>query len=244
MTYNEFVYAHIARNGVCQFASTRWFYGLPLVIIGITIVDVVVFYGTPALVYQWAIHVPPRSDEGWRLLSSILIHFDVVHLFNNIFVQIITGTTLEFFHGPIRVFIIYVCAGVIGGASEALLTTRVPIYIAGASGAIYGLLGAFGADLFYNWNERVYPWLWLLAYVGYFVFDIANSLTMDSTGIALWAHFAGALSGFLIAVAVARNIRIERCEPIVRSVAIIVAIVLLFGIVLSTLLYWRLYNVW
>lgn len=240
----EFRYEFIVRNGLCQFASNRWFYGIPVVIIGITIVDIAIFYANPGLTYVWSIHLPPRREEGWHLLSSILIHFDAVHLYSNMFVQIIIGTTLELFHGPFRVLFIYTGAGVVGGACEALLTTRVPIYIAGASGAIYGLLGAFAADLFFNWNERLYPCLWLFVYICYFAVDIVNSLTMDSTGVALWAHYTGAISGGLFAIAVARNIRIERFEPLVRFVAIILDIVLLFVILLYTLLYLRLYKVW
>lgn len=226
-------------NGICQCRSNRWFYGIPVATIGITILDITIFHTAPDLVYEWAIHLPPRSTEGWHLLSSMLIHFDTAHLYGNMVVQLVVGTLLEFYHGPIRVLVIYTCAGVVGGASEALLTTRVPINIAGASGAIYGILGAFGANLFFNWNEQPCPLLLLLVYIGYFAFDIVNSFTVDSTSVALWAHYAGALSGFLFAMAVARNIRIERYEAIVRLVAIIADIVLLATIILYTLISWR-----
>ena len=240
----EFRYEFIVRNGLCQFGSNRWFYGIPVVIIGLTIIDIAIFYATPDLLYRWAIMIPPRPDEGCHLLSSIFIHFDVSHLFINMLTQIVVGTLLEFFHGPLRVLIIYLSAGVIGGACQSLLTTQVPVAIAGASGAVYGLMGAFGADLFFNWNERPYPYIWLLAYITLFTIDIVDSLTKDSSGIALWAHYAGATSGLLFGVAVARNIRIERFEQLVRFVAMVIDIVLLFAILLYTLLYFRLYDVW
>ena len=231
-------------NGLCRIASNRWFYGFPIVICFLTIVEVTLFYIAPDLVYRWALHLPPRDDEGWHLLSSIVVHFDTDHLLMNMFTQIVVGSLLEFFHGPFRVFIIYVCAGVIGGAFQLSMTTRVPIYIAGASGAIYGLMGAFGADLYFNWNERRYPFFWLFAYVALFTIDMVDSFTKDSTGIALWAHYAGALSGLLFAIAVARNIRIERYESTVRFVAMVTDIALLLGVLLYTLLYLRLYLVW
>lgn len=171
-----------------------------------------------------------------HLLSYILIHFDAIHLYSNMFVQIIVGTVLEVFHGPIRVAIIYTTAGFVGGAAEAVLTTKSPLRIAGASGAIYGLLGAFGADLVFNWNERRFPLLWLLLFVAYFAFDIAY---MDTNGaIALWAHYMGALSGLLYALAVARNIRIECYEPILRLTAIIIDIVLLATILIYVGITW------
>lgn len=234
-----YIYDELSENGVCQFASNRWFYGLPIVILSLTIANVVIFYLVPSLVYEWAIHLPPRREEGWHLLSSILVHFDAVHLFSNMFVQVLIGGVLEFYQGPLRVFSIYVCAGAVGGAFEALLTTRVPIYIAGASGAIYGLLGAFGADLFFNWNEWSCPCGWLLVYICYFAFDVVNALATDSTGIALWAHYTGALSGLVFALAVARNIRVERYESIVRLLAIVFDTLLLGGILLYTLLSWH-----
>jgi len=229
-------------NGLCQIASNRWFYGIPVVILTLTVFDIAIFYSAPDLLYRWALHLPPRDHEGWHLLSSICVHFDTDHLYMNMFTQLVVGSLLEFFHGPFRVLTIYICAGVIGGAMQLLLTARAPIYIAGASGAIYGLMGAFGADLFFNWKERPYPYFWLFGYVALFTIDAIDSLTKDSTGIALWAHYTGALSGLLFAIAVARNIRIERYEPIVRFVTMILDIVLLLAILLYTLLYLRLYH--
>ena len=227
---------YILSNGICQFASNRWFFGLPVTIISFTILQVTLFYASPELIARWSIRVPPRRGEPVHLLSYILIHFDAIHLYSNMFVQIVVGIVLEVFHGPIRVAIIYTMAGVIGGAAEAVLTTKSPLRIAGASGAIYGLVGAFGADLIFNWNERRFPLLWLLLFVTYFGFDIAY---MDTNGsIALWAHYMGALSGFLYALAVARNIRIECYEPILRLLAIIVDIVLLATILIYVGVVW------
>lgn len=218
------------QNGLCQFGSRRWFYGPPVVVLSLSIAELVLFYASPALVYEWAIRVPRRPGEAWQLLSCIFVHFDEIHLYSNLFVQIIVGITLEVLHGPVRTLIIYLGAGVIGGAFEALLTTRSPVYIAGASGAIYGLIGAFGANLFFNWNEALYPYTWLLLFVAYFTFDIAYSLSVQST-VALWAHYTGALAGLLFALAVARNIRVQWYEPLVRAAALAVDITLLVAVV-------------
>jgi len=220
----------IMQNGVCQFTTNRWFYGPPVVIISLSTIELILFYASPSLVYKWAIRVPHRPGEGWHLLSSMLVHFDEAHLLGNLFVQLGVGIVLEVLHGPLRVILIYVGAGIIGGTIESFLTTRSPVYIAGASGAIYGLIGAYGAHLFFSWGESLYPYMWLFLFVAYFTFDIAYSLSVEST-VALWAHYMGALSGLLFALAVARNIHNEWYERPVRILAIIINIAFLATVI-------------
>ena len=213
----------------CHFGPNRWYCGLPFVIITLSIMDVVIFYSAPELRMQWAIRVPPRQNESLHLLTYMFIHVNATHLYSNLVVQLFAGIALEILHGPFRVVVIYLCAGIIGGAFEAILTTRAPIIILGASGAVYGLIGAYGAHLFYNWRETPFALAAAFIFVAYFVFDVIQAVTTSSS-IALTAHYAGALSGLLFTLAVARNLHAEWYEYWVRVSAIIVNIVLFMAV--------------
>jgi rhomboid protease GluP len=86
--------------------------------------------------FAWA------EGRWWTLLTAIYLHGNLLHiLFNVLWIRQL-GPAVEEVYGPARLFVIYTVAGVVGFvASNAL---GVPFTI-GASGAIFGLLGAMVA---------------------------------------------------------------------------------------------------
>src|SRR5262249_26451136 len=96
---------------------------------------------------------PPAIALGhqyWRLFTSMFLHFGLIHLALNMYALYLFGTLLESFLGTRRMLAIYLISGLLGSiASFAFGSPREPS--AGASGAIFGLLGAWVA---FNYRRR------------------------------------------------------------------------------------------
>jgi len=82
--------------------------------------------------------------QWWRLVSSIFLHVGLTHLLFNVYACFLFGTFVERTTGRWSTFTILILSGVGGGAASALFSNAVKSYTisAGASGAIFGLLGA------------------------------------------------------------------------------------------------------
>ncbi len=81
--------------------------------------------------------------EIYRFLSSIWLHGNVVHLASNLLFLFIFSIRLEELTRSRTVFIVFICSGVFGNIGTLLwVLSGIPIISIGASGAIFGLLGA------------------------------------------------------------------------------------------------------
>jgi len=128
--------------------------------------------------------------EIWRLFTSLFLHGDIMHLFSNMLAMLIFGATVE--NNPqisnIKYILIYFVSGLIGNIFSLILLPLNVISL-GASGAIFGLIGAafiiVATDspplLFYS-----------LFYIAYFIF------ASIAPGINLWAHIFGLIGGLLL----------------------------------------------
>ncbi len=76
--------------------------------------------------------------EWWRLLSPIFLHFGIIHFFLNALALKVVGSYLEPFLGSFWFLLIYFCSGVMGNLFSSLANMSIG---AGASGAIFGLIG-------------------------------------------------------------------------------------------------------
>lgn len=81
----------------------------------------------------------------WRLLTSGFLHYGPIHLLMNMYVLWTVGPMLERELGRTRYLLVYL-ASLLGGAAGALLVSPTTL-TAGASGAIFGMFGAFAAGL-------------------------------------------------------------------------------------------------
>ena len=78
--------------------------------------------------------------EWWRMLSAAFLHYGPFHLLVNMYSLYFAGTLLEQVIGRWRFLLLYVASGVAGSAGAILLTPN--SVTVGASGAIFGILGA------------------------------------------------------------------------------------------------------
>ena len=104
--------------------------------------------------------------EIWRLFTSIFLHSDYLHLFMNMFTLLLYGSLVEKFYKKYEYLIIYFVSGFIGSVFTVLLYPPNTISV-GASGAIFGLLGA-AFVLVAKSNERTLLVL-AVVYIIYFI---------------------------------------------------------------------------
>jgi len=76
--------------------------------------------------------------EYWRLLTSMFVHVGIIHFALNALALYYIGPQIEALVGRVWFLVIYFAAGIIGAVASAVFTTGIS---AGASGAIFGLLG-------------------------------------------------------------------------------------------------------
>jgi membrane associated rhomboid family serine protease len=156
------------------------------------------------------------TGEYWRLFTSMFLHAGIIHIALNMYGLWLLGTILEDELGSKKMLAIYLISGLAGGAfSYAVGPGAVGV---GASGAIYGLMGAFVAYNYRRRNMRFYrarlqaimPWVILnlflsfqiaiidwRAHVGGLVVGAAAAFIVEGTGdrrtkrVILIAGFAG-----------------------------------------------------
>jgi membrane associated rhomboid family serine protease len=80
--------------------------------------------------------------QYYRLFTSIFLHLDLLHIASNMITLLIVGPAVEVMVGKVRFVTLFLLAG-IGGNVVAYLIAPLDGVSAGASGAIFGVLGAY-----------------------------------------------------------------------------------------------------
>jgi membrane associated rhomboid family serine protease len=146
-----------------------------------------------ALEYRNGIRVPFGVADGevYRLLTSVFIHYGLLHLLVNMWALWVLGRNLEAALGPLRFGMLYLVSGL--GGSVACYVFSPTAASAGASGALFGLFAALfillrqlGRD-----TSSIIPVL------------IINLVFSFVPGISLAAHLGGLVTGGVLAVALA-----------------------------------------
>jgi membrane associated rhomboid family serine protease len=168
-------------------------------------------------IYDWGALAGPLVADGevWRLVTSGFIHGSgspdtvVFHLLFNMFGLWILGTMLEPALGHVRFGILYF-ASLLAGAFGALLLTPDSL-TAGASGAVFGLLGA---GILFMWSRGISP---LQSGLGIWL-AIALVFTFSRPDdISIGGHLGGLAGGVLCALALVVLPEHRRVPPMVPT---------------------------
>ena len=94
------------------------------------------------LFVRWALYIPGGLDQGewYRLITAAFLHASLIHLAMNMLILWIVGAPVEQAIGRGRFLALYVVSGLAGSAGALLLSPNA--ITVGASGAIFGILGA------------------------------------------------------------------------------------------------------
>lgn len=138
--------------------------------------------------------------QFWRLITNMFMHFSLAHLGGNMIYLAIAGFSLERTAGHIKFFLIYILSGLgasVVSAAFYYLTGRDTVS-AGASGAIYGLIGAVIYLLIKNRNRiGTRNLAWRIGIIIVFLF-YSNFLNPEIDAVA---HLSGFAFGILLALA-------------------------------------------
>jgi membrane associated rhomboid family serine protease len=89
---------------------------------------------------QFSAPVGVAHGEYWRLVTAMFLHVSFLHIAFNMYALYWAGSILEQLIGRWRFLLLYLASGIAGSAGALLWSPNVPS--AGASGAIFGVLGA------------------------------------------------------------------------------------------------------
>lgn len=158
-------------------------------------------------VFRWGADYGPATlgaHQYWRLLTSMFLHFGIIHIGFNMYVLYQIGPFIEICFGRIRYLLIYFIAGLAGSVASIFIHPN--SVSAGASGAIFGLYGAVFGFLLINRHTLNPAAIKSIArsagiFVLYNVVYGAMSRTTD-----LSAHFGGLIAGFLAGMLLRRSV--------------------------------------
>jgi membrane associated rhomboid family serine protease len=131
------------------------------------------------------------EGEWWRLVTATFLHGSLIHLGMNMLVLWLIGPPVEEYFGHARYLLLYLVSGLAGSAGALILSGGRPTV--GASGAIFGLMGA---ALVLEWR-RIYVFGGQA--LGLVVINLV--LTFAIPGISIGGHVGGLVGGGICALA-------------------------------------------
>ena len=164
-----------------------------------------------------------KYHEYYRLLTGTLLHGGLFHLLSNCYALYIIGSQIESFYGKSKYLIIYLFSAITGSLLSITLANNASI---GASGAIFGLMGALLYFGYYyrvyigsTWKQRILPVILLNLVIGLIV-----------PGIDYFAHIGGLIGGVLISMAVGlkyKHKKVENINGVILSIIFLVFLIYL-----------------
>lgn len=157
---------------------------------------------------------PFTVDTVVDSLRTMFLHGGWLHLLGNMLFLRLFGPAVEEYMGRVRFLLFYLAAGFAAGFAHTLFTTNC-IPTIGASGAIFGVMGAF-LLLYPGTRVRTVAFFfripvgtadvqafYMLLY--FFLVDVINGIgalgspTVQTGGVAFWAHVGGFIAGVVMA---------------------------------------------
>jgi membrane associated rhomboid family serine protease len=146
-------------------------------------------------------------SRPWTLVTSIFLHDGLIHIFFNMFGLLMFGPLLQSKVGKRNFLIIYFASGIIGNIGYIVTSGLGGAPVLGASGAIYGILGAL-AIIQPNLLVLVgfVPMPIYMAAIFWFFMEFSSGVTGAETGIANFAHVFGLVGGLALGRQLKHNV--------------------------------------
>src|SRR2546430_5247233 len=187
--------------------------------------------GTGSTIYLHGVLFGPLLEQGewWRLMTAAFLHYGPVHLLLNMVALYWFGSLLEERIGSGRYLLLYLVSGLAGSAGALLWSNRFLTPTVGASGAIFGILGA-GLVL-----DRQRDYVFRGTAPGGLVLNFV--FTFSISGISKGGHIGGLVGGILCALGLTRFGRGHAAYG--RPGLLGVATIVLVGVASIAIAYWR-----
>ena len=138
-----------------------------------------------------------QNGQIYRLLTSMFLHADIIHIGCNMYALYILGPQVERYYGKTKFLLIYLLSGILGNIFSCVFMSADTISM-GASGAIFGLLGSIAYFTYYYratlqglLRSQVLPVILLNLAIGFMV-----------PGIDISGHIGGLIGGTLVSMAI------------------------------------------
>jgi membrane associated rhomboid family serine protease len=187
--------------------------------------------GIGSTIYLKGVLFGPLLEQGewWRLVTAAFLHYGPVHLILNMVALYWFGSLLEKRIGSGRYLLLYLVSGLAGSAGSLLWSNGFQTPTVGASGAIFGILGA-GLVL-----ERQRDYVFGGSALGVIVINFV--FTFSISGISKGGHIGGLVGGILCALGLTRFGRGHAAYG--RPGVLGVATIALVGVASIAIAYWR-----
>lgn len=164
-----------------------------------------------------------KDGEYFRLITSLFLHGNIIHLLSNMYALFMVGKQLESLLGKWKFTFIYLFSGIIGSLLSCIGTFN----SLGASGAVFGL---FGALLYFGYHYRLYFGSVILREI---VPVIGVNLLIGFTisGVNNAAHIGGLIGGVFSTMALGVNSKKEKSSTINGTIVSIIYLLFLIYLV-------------
>ncbi len=196
-----------------------------------TLIGSKAFQPDAQLVFEWGANYGPMTTSGqwWRILSSMFLHGSWEHVLLNMYVLWNIGRLTERLYGSASYAFLYFATGICGAFMRTVWDPSIASI--GASGAVFGILGALLAMLLHRGSRiprsiALAHWPSTLLFVVFNLVGGAMNPLIDNA-----AHVGGLLSGVLLGWALVRPVDASaRREFPVRQVVSAAVVSLLLGV--------------
>ncbi len=159
------------------------------------------------------------SGQYYRLITAMFLHSDITHLLINMYALNILGKNIEFIYGKVKFIIIFIIAGIFGSLGSFIFNSAISV---GASGAIFGLFGAY--IYLYISRPHIFHYKQLLNLFGIIGINLLFGILFPN--IDNWGHIWGLVGGFIVSWSL--GIRGENLFSPTKVIAQLLTIILLF----------------
>jgi rhomboid protease GluP len=133
------------------------------------------------------------AGEWWRLITSMFVHLGYIHLLTNLYMLCFLAPPLEKIIGVRKFLFIYFLSGLLGNIVTIMVKPEV--WSAGASGAIYGIIGAY---LTLHYRSRPFYASLMGQLIIFLLIDFLIAL-IPAMHINVIAHLGGFVGGIVTA---------------------------------------------
>ncbi len=156
---------------------------------------------------------PDRDPYGKNiylaLLTHMFLHGGLFHVLGNMWFLWVFGSNVEDVFGGLPFLLFYLFCGLCAALAQWATNMEEVVVMLGASGAISGVMGAYLVlfprqkifSVMFFWPVWIPAWGLMLAYLAYqLLFVLIYQVSMQSGGVAWFAHLGGLAAGVLAAV--------------------------------------------
>ena len=161
------------------------------------------------------------QGQSWRLFTAMFLHIGPIHLISNLIGLFWLGPIIEGHFGHIRFAVIYLLGGLLGSIASYAFS---PALSAGASGAVFALLGAT-IVYFYRYRENMGRQGKSMLQSAVAILVINLFLGFSVTNVDNWGHLGGLAGGAIVASGLLPRYRAPSIlsfgrQPLVREASI------------------------